>query len=123
MIKSWTKSEQFGVKAGIILAKLGIPPNIWTISALIPALIGFYFLSRQDLLLGGIFFAISALVDGIDGAVARVTNSVSNLGAFLDGIIDRYVEIVLYLGLYMFLQDKYFFLLPASIWIMLFDTP
>jgi CDP-diacylglycerol--glycerol-3-phosphate 3-phosphatidyltransferase len=35
----------------------------------------------------------------LDGQVARLTNRVSDFGAFLDSVIDRYSDVVLFIGL------------------------
>lgn len=107
------------IKVGYFFSMLGISPNMWTLLSLLPALAGFVSLYYRSLLLGALLFFISGFIDLIDGSVARVTSSVSNLGAFLDGIIDRYVEILLYVGLWVYLSGEPSFILPTSFWIML----
>jgi len=57
-------------------------------------------------------------MDAIDGAVARVTKSASNLGAFLDGVVDRYVEFLLLFGLAIYLWGTSY-ILPSPIWIII----
>ena len=72
------------------------------------------------LLVSLILFIISGAFDAVDGSVARVTGSVTELGAFLDGVIDRYVEILLYIGLFFYLSNRgIFFLFDSGIWIIL----
>ena len=44
--------------------------------------------------------AVSGLLDGLDGAVARLAGSASQAGAVLDSALDRYVEFFLYAGLF-----------------------
>ena len=119
MIKSKFNSESISIKMGIIFAKLGISPNLWTVLAIIPAVFGFLSLASHNLILGTGFFIISGFIDAVDGAVARVTGDVTPYGAFLDGVIDRYVEILLYLGLLFYLSETHEFLLPNSIWVSL----
>lgn len=119
MLKSYFDLQWASVKVGIVFSKLGIPPNIWTVFSLLPALAGFWALYTHNLGLALILFIISGFIDIIDGAVARVTKSVSNLGAFLDGIIDRYVEIIMYLGLAYYLKGAPDLFIPSEIWIML----
>jgi len=106
MIKSMIDVEWASVKLGMLFSKTGISANAWTLLALAPAIIGFMSLHQHNLLLGLVLFILSGLIDAIDGAVARVTKSVSNLGAFLDGIIDRYVEILLYFGMLFYLSAE-----------------
>jgi len=51
--------------------------------------------------------------------VARVTHQASKKGAFLDGIVDRYVELLLYLGLMLYLGRGEYLGLPHEVWFML----
>ena len=118
MIKSKFNSEPVSIKIGIVFAKLGISPNLWTIGAIIPAALGFLCLAFHNLVGGLIFFIISGFIDAVDGAVARVTGNVTSYGAFLDGIIDIYVEVLLYIGLLFYLPETHGFL-SNSIWISL----
>ncbi len=78
---------------------------------------GLYFLIKTDLLWAAILFFISAILDLVDGAVARKTKTVSRVGAYLDTIIDRYVEGFIYFGL-LFLSLPNI-LLPGSVWVFL----
>lgn len=106
---------------GRIFSHLGISPNAWTIISIIPAILGFIAIAYyQNLPAALIMFILAGFMDAIDGAVARVTSRVSALGAFLDGIIDRYVEILIYLGLLIFLLGRNeFFLINNAIWVSL----
>lgn len=104
MIKSRFDTERVSVKIGLVFSRFGISPNTWTVMSLIPAVLGFITLVVfQNLPVSLFFFILSGGIDAIDGAVARVTRSISALGAFLDGVIDRYVEILLYTGLLFYL--------------------
>ncbi|WP_456419523.1 bifunctional L-myo-inositol-1-phosphate cytidylyltransferase/CDP-L-myo-inositol myo-inositolphosphotransferase [Methanocaldococcus infernus] len=42
--------------------------------------------------LGGIFYQISSIVDGVDGEIARASMRTSKLGGYIDSILDRYVD-------------------------------
>ncbi|MEM3515720.1 MAG: CDP-alcohol phosphatidyltransferase family protein, partial [Saccharolobus sp.] len=46
---------------------------------------------------------LSALMDAIDGEVARLSNSVSSLGSFLDSTLDR-IEDTLYISAFIFIN-------------------
>ncbi len=96
------RRENFGwlsVKAGILFSRLPIGPNAWTLLSLVPAFLAFVFLVSRNFMLAAIFFAIAAFADVIDGAVARVTGRVTRKGAYLDTIVDRYVEFLVMFGL------------------------
>ena len=73
----------------MVFSKIPISANTWTLLSLLPALLGFVSLVYKRMDYALILFAVSALIDAIDGGVARVTGTVSNLGAYLDGMMDR----------------------------------
>lgn len=47
----------------------------------------------------GVFAALSQVLDGVDGQLARLTNRESRGGAFLDSVLDRYADGALVMGL------------------------
>ena len=53
----------------------------------------------------GLLF-VAALFDAADGALARVTRRASDLGAFLDSTLDRYSEVMVGLGLMIYLLQR-----------------
>ncbi|MBI2578661.1 MAG: CDP-alcohol phosphatidyltransferase family protein [Candidatus Aenigmarchaeota archaeon] len=91
--------NKLSVKVGIIFSRLGLSPNQWTLLTLLPTFAALYFLVREQFLLSAAFFIIASFIDLIDGSVARVTGNVTKLGAYLDTIIDRYVEGIIIIGL------------------------
>ena len=77
------------------LANIGVKPNHVTISGLIISLLSpfiVYFMYRSAFL-ALVLVALSALCDVLDGAIAKLTESVTPLGAFLDSISDRVSDI------------------------------
>ena len=122
----YKRRERFhglSLSMGRFFSRLGLSPNQWTILALIPALIAFYFLVNESFLLAGLSFIIAAAVDVIDGGVAKVTGRVTKFGAYLDTIVDRYVEGIILFGL-LFASLPGFSLpwigfVPAHAWIFL----
>jgi len=118
MLKANLKSEQTDrLVRG--LAALGLSPNGWTLLSLVPALAGLYALATSHLIAGLVLFIISGFIDMVDGAVARVTGQATVRGAFIDGVVDRYVEIMLYLGLMIYLGPGEFLGLARDIWFVL----
>ena len=76
----------------------------------------FYFLINQNFLLAAVFFIVSSFFDLIDGSVARVMGMVTKKGAYLDTIVDRYVEVLIIAGLFFCsLPD---FMLPVGFWLL-----
>jgi len=118
MLKARFKPEETDRLAGG-LAALGLSPNAWTMLSLFPAVVGMAALIQGRLGWGLLLFSLSAFIDIVDGTVARVTGQASIKGAFIDGVVDRYVELLLYLGLLAYLGRGEFLGLPREIWFML----
>lgn len=119
MLKAHLSSEQTdGLVRG--LARLGLSPNAWTLLSLLPAAAGLAALAAAHSLLAGlVLFVLSGFIDMVDGAVARATGQVSARGAFIDGVVDRYVELLLYLGLLCYLGGGDFLGIQRVVWFML----
>jgi CDP-diacylglycerol--glycerol-3-phosphate 3-phosphatidyltransferase len=82
-----------------LLAPTGIPPNVITWSALVLNLwAGILFAAGRFATAGGMMIA-ACLCDLLDGPVARRQGRVSIFGGFLDSILDRYADLILFLGL------------------------
>ncbi len=82
-----------------LLAPTGIPPNVITWCALIANLwAGMLFAQGRFAAAGGMMI-LAGLCDLLDGPVARLQNRVSLFGGFLDSILDRYADLMLFLGL------------------------
>lgn len=90
-----------GLALPIALAfgRLGLTPNMLTVigfgisvGAAVAAGFGAWVVAASLVIFGGVF-------DLFDGALARATNKVSRLGAFLDSVFDRAGEAVVYLGI------------------------
>lgn len=93
------------VRAGIeqpvgrFFSRLGFSPNALTLIGFAIAVVGAYFAATQSWLVAGAIIAFGAIFDLFDGALARATNRISNLGAFMDSTFDRAGEAVVYLGI------------------------
>jgi CDP-diacylglycerol--glycerol-3-phosphate 3-phosphatidyltransferase len=49
---------------------------------------------------------VAALFDAIDGAMARLLNQATRFGAFFDSTVDRFAEIILFLGVLIYYQGQ-----------------
>ncbi|MDH7596214.1 MAG: CDP-alcohol phosphatidyltransferase family protein [Methanothrix sp.] len=87
-------------------ARLGLHPIAWSVFSLPFAFAGMLLLGRGDPIAGLLMFLAAGAMDVIDGAVARATGTVTFLGAYIDGVIDRYVEIMLIVGLMLYLGGR-----------------
>lgn len=118
LYKRRDKFTGFSVKVGILFSKFGLSPNKWTLLSLVPIIIAFYYLMTEQFLFAAVFFIISSFIDLIDGSVARVTGRVTKLGAYLDTVVDRYIEGIIIFGLlFAGLPDLF---LPIRAWLFIY---
>jgi len=82
-----------------LLARTGIHPHIITWSALAANLCAGVLFAEGRFPAAGGMVIVAALCDLLDGPVARIQNRVSLFGGFLDSILDRYADFLLFLGL------------------------
>ena len=118
LYKNRQKFGGFFAKIGKVFSKIPLSPNQWTLISLLPVIAAVYFLSQQNFLIAGSLFIIASFLDMVDGAVARVTGKTSRFGAYLDTIVDRYVEAIILFGL-LFVGLPGFYI-PAYAWIFLY---
>jgi len=84
--------------------------------AILLALLCLKFMIANNLKIALILLLIASFLDFVDGAVARKTNTASNKGAYLDTILDRYVEAMILFGFLFLPMPKILF--PNYIWIL-----
>src|SRR5271156_1657486 len=82
-----------------VLAPTGIPPNLITWLSLVLNLWAGMLFAAGRFAAGGGLMICAALCDMLDGPVARRQGRVSLFGGFLDSILDRYADLILFLGL------------------------
>lgn len=89
------------------LASLGLEPNSITQLGLVSGLIAGVVLSMGMLWLGFFSLLLTAFLDVMDGAVARITGRTSRFGGFLDAVCDRYSDAAILIGIAVYLQGHY----------------
>lgn len=88
-----------------LLAPTGIPPNVITWCALVLNLwAGILFAKGRFAAAGGIMIA-AGLCDLLDGPVARRQKRASMFGGFLDSILERYADLILFLGVLVYFAN------------------
>ncbi len=114
------RSKFSGLSEGIgrSFSRLGLSPKQWTLVSLMPVLIAVYALSERMFIIAGLLFILSSFLDMVDGAVARQTGKATRKGAYLDTIVDRYVEVIIVFGV--LLASLPGFIFQASAWIFLY---
>ncbi len=88
------------------LARAGISPNALTLIGFLAMLAVACVLARGHERIGGLLIIPVALLDALDGALARSTGKTTVFGAFFDSTLDRFAEIALYLGLLYLYRDN-----------------
>ncbi len=83
----------------------GIQPNTITWAGLVITLIASYFLARGMFFWGGVMIVVAGTCDVLDGMVARNTGKKSKFGAFFDSTIDRYSDILIFLGIAIYFNE------------------
>jgi CDP-diacylglycerol--glycerol-3-phosphate 3-phosphatidyltransferase len=84
-----------------LLALTGIKPDHVSILGLLISLaagIAFAFYP----LVGGLLTLVTGLLDTLDGSLARSTGQSRKFGAFLDSVLDRYTELIIYIGVWFY---------------------
>jgi phosphatidylglycerophosphate synthase len=112
------KFQWLSVKIGGAFSRLGVSPNQWTLMTILPTLGTLYSLMNSNFLLAAVFLIITGFIDLIDGSVARVMGKVTKLGAYLDTMMDRYVESLIIIGLLLVALPGFY--LPAAVWLFIY---
>lgn len=86
------------VPIALAFGRLGLTPNALTVIGFGIAVIAAIAAAQQAWVAAGLLVIFGGVFDLFDGALARATNTVSRLGAFLDSVFDRAGEAVLYIG-------------------------
>lgn len=94
------------------LNRCGIRPNSVTIFGLIGTAGVAVLIALGHMTWAGLLLLIMGPVDAMDGALARLRNEVSDWGAFVDSVTDRYSELLIFGG---FLVYYLIHLDPAAI--------
>jgi len=77
---------------------LGITANMLTIASVLLCGVGAFFVAHGRFTLGGWTLLLAFTCDGMDGVVARATDTVSKQGEFIDSVADHYSDLLAYLG-------------------------
>jgi CDP-diacylglycerol--glycerol-3-phosphate 3-phosphatidyltransferase len=103
-IGTWVRSKMLVV--GRAFASMGITPNMATIIGLLLNVIVAVILGFGHPIIAGVLLLLASAFDMVDGSIARATNTISKFGGFFDSTIDRYSEIVVYVGLLVWLNSE-----------------
>lgn len=103
-----------------LLIKIGITPNMITLLGLyiniLASIVLIYGAEKGDrgdhsyVGWAGFIILLGGLMDMVDGRLARVGNMSSDYGALFDSVLDRYSEMVMFLGICYYLVSYDYFL-------------
>lgn len=97
---------QFSDGCGRLLARSGVRPATLTALGLLITICGSLLVASGRLLPGALVIGSGALLDALDGAVARASGRASARGAFLDSVSDRAGETAIWAGLAYFVAGN-----------------
>lgn len=100
----WMRSVKVGFRGfvqplAVALARAGIQANWLTYLGFLLNVVVAVIVAEGWLGIGGALFLIVNALDFLDGAVARAAGTAGAFGAFLDSVLDRYSEAVVFVGL------------------------
>lgn len=96
-VRSWM------LRVGRVVAGWGLSPNTLTLLGLALNVIVAAVIALGHPAAGGALLLVASAFDMLDGAVARASDAVTRFGGFFDSTLDRYSEIVVFLGLLIYL--------------------
>lgn len=89
------------IRASILPFVRWVPlsPNSLTIMGLLVSAWAAYLFAKGDLMGGALLILFSGFFDMIDGAVARAKDRMTEFGAVLDSVCDRYADAIIFVGI------------------------
>jgi CDP-diacylglycerol---glycerol-3-phosphate 3-phosphatidyltransferase len=97
------------------LARTPLTASELTVLSPILTLAAVWLIASGNFFFGGLVVAFASSFDMLDGALARAKNEVTQFGSFLDSTLDRYSDLLIFLGLLL----HYEFVAPNSVNIVL----
>ena len=76
-----------------------ISPDVFSVAAFVAAIAAGITFGMHNTVLGVVFVGVNALLDALDGALARAMKVESKRGDFLDHTFDRYADIFIIAGI------------------------
>lgn len=105
-IKGWWIDRVMGPVERFCLAKR-ITPNAITMAATALCLVVFALFAQGRFLTGGWLVLVIGSLDILDGRVARASGRVTLQGGFLDSVMDRYQDFLLFAGLVVYYRESW----------------
>jgi CDP-diacylglycerol--glycerol-3-phosphate 3-phosphatidyltransferase len=114
------------------LIRIGFTPNLVTVTGLVlNIMVAIVFIkgaeqgNRGDLSYvgwAGALILFAGLFDMLDGQVARLGNMSSSFGALFDSVLDRYSELIMFLGICYYLVAHHYFISSLAAFIAMIGS-
>lgn len=88
-----------------IAKRIPFSPNTLTIVGFLITIVAALVIPK-NLRLGGILILLGGIFDALDGVVARTRGKITQFGAFLDSVLDRYSDAFLFLAISWYFIEK-----------------
>lgn len=82
-----------------LCARNRVSPTTFNVFGVIFGLAAMLLFARGQLAMAGYMILLSGIADALDGEVARASGRTSRAGAFIDSTLDRWVDLMLFIGL------------------------
>ncbi len=99
------------------LAATGLNPNFLTLMGLVVTIWAAVLFAKGEFRWAAGVVFLAGFLDMADGQVARKQGRVSTFGAFFDSVVDRYSDMILYMGLlvYYAMIGRFFYVVLAAV--------
>ena len=101
-----TPLSRLGDPVARVLLQAHVRPNHLTVLGLGVSIVAAGALAGGRLRVGAVLLTLAGLFDFFDGSLARLANSVSAFGAFLDSVVDRYSDLAVLLGILVYYEQR-----------------
>ena len=108
MVSRWVRSWDSKLLRPLlsVLAGIGVTPNMLTIGSLLCLVVAGVVVAQGHLLAADVLLLAGGIADGVDGELARQTDSMTSFGGFLDSICDHCGDYAFSLGLIWFYLSR-----------------
>jgi CDP-diacylglycerol--glycerol-3-phosphate 3-phosphatidyltransferase len=99
--------RRFSIPTAKLLMRTPLTPNMVTIIATLLGFYAAYLIATQSIIAGVVVLLVSQILDCADGDLARLSSRVTKKGAYLDRVLDRFVDAALIIALIAFNPAEY----------------
>ncbi len=99
LLNIWDKSR---IKVARWLLWFHVTPNMLSIMGLLISFGAAIAFAYGRIVTAGFIMLVAAAFDNLDGVLARISGKVTKFGSFLDSVVDRYSDYVIFFGIAVF---------------------